>query len=471
MSTRQALIKMEALGKDGCRRIHQEGLSILKNVGMRVDDPELRKVLQKNGAKTDANDRVRLPKEMVQEALKTVNRKPIFKCINGKELHVYGGNQYCGALTNDPWIIDVEKGPRPPCLEDIKRHARLADALPLVNIVTRMDYPCTDVPDKEADLRTLEALVSNTTKALFCAPSSLESAQRWVDIAEIMAGGSLHKNSILGAYVATVSPLVMSLEDSRMLRFLAGKGVIMRGGGCPLSGGTSPFTLAGTMASAEAEMIFFLTAVQAISPGAPCIYTVGGYVMDMATGIYSTADVVGLLLGIAYAEMAHFHQLPTLGTMATSNVPHYDFQNGVEAALAGFISFFGGKNVLYGLGSLANACGMSAEQVVMHHDLVEIFQRIGKGIDFTHQEEALKSIEQIGPGGNFLTDDLTIKLLRTDEHFAGKSFVIANPGPLKETMLAKAHRRVESILEAHKPAVDPEKIRQVRDYVADKLKD
>ena len=76
----KALIKMEALGKDGCRRIHNEGLSILENVGMRVDDSELRKALQKNGAKTDANDRVRLPKKMVQEALKTVNRKPIFKC-------------------------------------------------------------------------------------------------------------------------------------------------------------------------------------------------------------------------------------------------------------------------------------------------------------------------------------------------------------------------------------------------------
>lgn len=467
----KAKITMEVLGKKGCQRIYEDGLEILDKTGVRVDDGELRAILAKQGSKAEPSDTVRFPKEMVKEALAATNCRPIIKCINGKELHIYGDNKYCGALTNDPWIVDYEQGPRKPCLTDIERHARLAEALPLIDMITRMDHSCTDVPDSIVDLKTIEALVSNTTKALFCAPATMESARIWVEVAEILAGGSLHKNPILGAYVATVSPLIMPAEYGQMLRYMVEKGVVMRGGGCPLSGATSPFTLAGTLALAEAEMLFAITAVQALSPGAPCLYCVGGYIMDMATGVFSTSSIPGKIMAIAYNEMAEFHDMPTLAGISSSDVPHYDFQNGVETALGSFLNFFGNRrNILYGLGSFANASGMSAEQIVLHHDLVEAFRRISAGIDLGCQQEAVASIVKRGPGGNFLTDDLTIKLLHSNEHFYGRSFVRANPGPVKETMLKRAHNRVEELLAGYQPSVDAAKVKEVRAYVEEKIK-
>ena len=45
------------------------------------------------------------------------------------------------------------------------------EALPYIDMLTRMDHSCTDVPDSIVNLKTIEALVTNTTKSLFCAPA------------------------------------------------------------------------------------------------------------------------------------------------------------------------------------------------------------------------------------------------------------------------------------------------------------
>ena len=85
-------------------------------------------------------------------------------------------------------------------------------------------------------------------------------------------------------------------------------------------------------------------------------------------------------------------------------------------------------------------------------------------------EAAIQSIERVGPGGNFLEDKETLKLLRSGEHFYGGSFIRANPGPLKKTMLKRAHERVEDILAKHRPAVNPDKIKKVQEYIQDRLR-
>ena len=467
----RAKVELRVLGEKGVERIYKEALKILENVGMRVDDADLRNALIKNGARADTSNRVRLPQKMVGDAIAQVNRKPIIRCINGKELHPYGKNQYCASLTTDPWIIDYKEGPRKPCLSDIERHARLGDALPCIDMLTRMDHSCTDVPDSIVNLKTIEALVTNTTKSLFCAPADIDSAHLWVEVAEILAGGSLHKDPILVGYVATISPLVMPAKYGEILRYLVKKGVIMRGGPCPLSGATSPFSLAGTLALSEAEMLFYIVAVETLSPGAPCFYSVGGYTMDMVSGVFSSAGIDGWVLGVAYAEMATFHNFPTLAGITTTDVPHYDFQNGVESSIGAFLSFFGGGNMLFGLGSLSNASGMSSEQIILHHDLVEAFQRLLQGMNMSFLEAAIQSIERVGPGGNFLEDKETLKLLRSGEHFYGGSFIRANPGPLKKAMLKRAHERVEDILAKHRAAVDPDKIGKVQEYIQDRLRE
>jgi len=61
--------------RSSLERVHKESLRVLENVGVRVADPECLKVLKRNGARVHGqSDIVRLPGEMVKEALNQVTK-------------------------------------------------------------------------------------------------------------------------------------------------------------------------------------------------------------------------------------------------------------------------------------------------------------------------------------------------------------------------------------------------------------
>ena len=93
-----------------------------------------------------------------------------------------------------------------------------------------------------------------------------------------------------------------------------------------------------------------------------------------------------------------------------------DVQNGAESMMY-LLAALSGQNVVGGLGSLHNANGMSAEQIVMQCGLADMAEYLSRGIDMSDHKLALDSVAAIGPGGNFLTDSLTMELLRSDEFF------------------------------------------------------
>ena len=52
-----------------CEKIHQAALNVLNQVGVRVDDPEIVRLMQGAGATVDSENRVRIPADLVEWAL------------------------------------------------------------------------------------------------------------------------------------------------------------------------------------------------------------------------------------------------------------------------------------------------------------------------------------------------------------------------------------------------------------------
>jgi trimethylamine--corrinoid protein Co-methyltransferase len=438
---------------------------------VKVGDDVLIRLLRQRGARVDeASGIVRIPRELVQECLESTDKRPTIRCVNGKTLYPYGDHRYYGSLILDPYIIDYNEGARPPRLNDVVYHARIGDYLEKVDIIYKMDQACSDVPEELTDLLTLEAFVSNTTTAYFCAPASLASARTWVEVAEIMAGGSLRDYPLLVGYVATVSPLVFPKESGEMMRFFLDHGVVMRAGPCPMAGATSPFTLAGTMVIAEAEVLFFVVATQVIQPGAPVMVAAGGHSVDMMTGYFLYAGPVKDLLHGAAIDMAAYHKLPCTAGLFSTFVSRYDVQNGYDTALGIVLNFFAKNHIYGGMGSIANATGVGAEQIILHHDLIDALERMAEGIDVTDEKLAVESIIAAGPGGNFLMDDLTLKYLRLEEHYERGSFVRCAPAQDRQGMVEWAHDMVQNIIRSHQPAVPEDRLEEVRRYVRKRSK-
>ena len=111
-----------------------------------------------------------------------------------------------------------------------------------------------------------------------------------------------------------------------------------------------------------------------------------------------------------------------------------------------------------GLGSLHNANGMSSEQIIMQCGLVDMAQYITRPLDLSESKLGVESIRRTGPGGNYLTDQLTLDVLHSNEFFSSQYLDLS--GGYEEDvpgMFEKAHLIVEDLVGSYKPTV-PQKI-------------
>ena len=79
-------------------RIHAAALKVLERTGVSIEDSECRDIFAKAGAKVDAaNDRVFIPRELVQTALKHANRDVVLYSRDGKtDLQLRGKRVHLG---------------------------------------------------------------------------------------------------------------------------------------------------------------------------------------------------------------------------------------------------------------------------------------------------------------------------------------------------------------------------------------
>jgi trimethylamine--corrinoid protein Co-methyltransferase len=462
-------LKLTVLSPAEIARIHRRSLQVLEKVGFKVQDGECRQTLARAGARVDnADDRVFLPAGLVEEAVQQAPSLIRLCRQDGKLVRLGGRHRIYSSLVVDPWIIEYEtQRPRRPVLGDIVRHTRLGDAHPLIDAIHRMDMPPADVRPETAYVRSLEAFVTHTTKHLIARPSSAESLRHWVEVAEILADGhTLAERPLITFGAAITSPLVFNGLNAEILKTAVRKGVPVLPTISAMAGSTSPRSFAGTLVITNAENLFFVTIAQLLRPGAPVVYWSGQSVTDLRTGrdVYYAADK--MLWHVANTQLAHFYHLPVRGEAGGTLVARYDVQCGIENALLMLGTLVSGSHWLGGLGSNYNAVGMSAEMIVIQADLAQLLKRCSAGIDTREEMLASASIAQAGPGGHFLTDELTLKMLRSAEFHSGGSFDYSgeagSDGPPVGPMLARAHARVEELLAAHTPAVSPAIVEEVQ---------
>jgi len=115
---------------------------------------------------------------------------------------------------------------------------------------------------------------------------------------------------------------------------------------------------------------------------------------------------------------------------------------------------------------------MSAEQIVMQCGLTDMAEFATRGIDASDHKFALDSIARVGPGGNYLTDSLTIEQLRSEEFFRSP-YVDLTGGymPQAPGMYEIAHQEVERLVGQYRPTV-PKRVQEaIRSHFRKKYHD
>lgn len=461
-----ASLTVNLLTKEEVEKTHRTALRILEEVGVKVEHEAICQKLRKAGAKVDeVSGIVKLPPPMVSEALQIAPREIELHSVGGKILHVGGENQYFGSVCIDPIIVDYDQGPRKPMLDDIVRNVRLADALPEICHILITHQELCDVPRHLIPLRTIAAVMRNTTKHIILCLSSAD-IRLWVDIAENLSlSSNLNRRSLFTVGIPITSPLKFLHGDGEILQFALSEGLPIVGEVHPSAGATAPFSLAGVNVLNVAENLFLLTMAQTLRPATPVIIQFSQVIMNMQIGRLIQYSPHTALFSWSAGEISRFYGIPTWTVGGGTQVTQFDVQNGIESMLMVFSGLTSGVHMLSAIGSNADGRGTSAEQILIDHDLVELCQRLKRGIEVNEERLAFDSIKRVGPGGNFLVDELTLNLLKSGEHYYGRGFNLSDSHSREDNMYAKAHQRVQEILSSHCPQVPESVIKEIDQFV------
>jgi trimethylamine--corrinoid protein Co-methyltransferase len=461
-----ASIDIRVLSVAEAQQIHEASLHLLSNTGVDVCHEKIRAKLLAAGAREGRSSaRVCIPAEMVRDALELCPRDIVLGSVRGDRYPMGAGRRFYSSCVVDPFMLDYEQGKRPPRLADCGSNACLVDALDIITMPYKMDLDYNDATGHRALLESNLAFMANMTKHYICAPHSRVEARVWMEMSEIMAGSSLRENRIVSALVSPTSPLTFDRQFLELLDCLLPYDIMLIMLPCPQAGATSPFTIAGTVVDFNVENLATVVIAQTLHPGAALHYHNVAMGFDMRTGLSSLGGPEKALCAIAGADMGRFYNLSSGCAGTATDSVQYDFQNGAESMSQLLLAVASRANLITGIGSIGNGMGTSPEQILFDCDLIALATYLQTGVSVSTERLALDSFARVGPGGNFLEDQTTLKLLRSGEHFYAGSFEKSGSPEPKRSMYENLHERARRILEKHQPEAPAGRLEELQRYV------
>ena len=443
------ILQPKVLSDSQIEQIREATEEVIETTGLRVAHPEARALAKRAGARVDEDaERVRIPPPLLRELLAQAPASFTIVGSGGQETALGSGGPFCVANSTDPAIVDYEtRRPRKPCLDDLRRHATIAQKLDCVVASHRMDFPVTDVAGPTSSLRALEQYMLHQNKHLFVYVTSVESFHQYLDLGRILLRGEDLKDSgLMTVAVALLSPLAITHMNVELLMGACEHDFAVVSTSCPIAGTTSPYSLASTLVMGNAENLFLAALTQIVKPGNPYLYAFGPSVTEMRSGheLYYTPEKV--LWKLATVQLARSYRLPIVTECGGTQTHRYDQQNGAEGILFMLTAHASGADLMAGIGSCLNAYGMSAEMMVIQATWLDMAKFLCRGIGTDELRMGVKNIMDAGPGGNFLTDDLTLEFLRGGEFFANDLLDFSGGYSEQPSLLEQAHAKVEELV-------------------------
>ncbi len=460
--------KYKVLSPGEVELIHNSSLEILQNAGVQVNNKRALNIFQEKGAKVNKEKKiVKIPPSMVEDA---ISKAPSKVVLCGREekhdLLLEDNRVYMGTGGTALNVLDLDTGEkRPSTLEDVAKIARLVDALDNIHFYLLPVYP-NDLPKEKVDVNRFYAGLSNTSKHIMGGPYTIEGTINVIKMTQEIAGGKekLKRRPIVSFISLIISPLKIDDTHGEILIEAVQRGVPVAVPTEPQCGTTAPVTLAGNLVLFAAETLAGVTLTQLVNPGTPVLCGYVGTIADIRTMGYASGAVEMGLLNAAAAQLAQYWHLPIYATggMSDSKIP--DIQSGYERALNLLPVALAGANFIHdAAGLLEFAITASYEQYVIDNEIIGMVTRALQGIKVNSETLALEVIEKVGPGGNFLAEEHTIKHMRSEFFFPQVADRSKREKWLSEggkDAREKAKQIAKHILATHKPLPIPREVEE-----------
>jgi trimethylamine--corrinoid protein Co-methyltransferase len=353
-------------------------------------------------------------------------------------------------------IIDADTGQfREMLVPDVVELYRALDALDFIDVVSPL-YP-QDVPEKTRDLVVLETLFQNTSKHVNIRTFSKENLDVLVKMGEIVAGGrqAFKERPVFSLFDSPLSPLKFPELTVDVFMTAGEYGIPLYMANLPIAGATGPFPLAGMVQLLHAELLASVVICQTANPGAPMILHPLAMTMDWQTGMGLSASIESTIITTGSTQVTNeIFNVPVDVHGPWSDTYIADSQSAIERTFQTLFPALCGAASIAGFGDVQQGMALCPVQLGIDEELVGFTLKAMEGIPLDDDRLCTEAIKRVGFGGNFMTDETTIKYLRTDYYepkilnrLSREEWVEAGSKDIN----ARAKERITRLMKEHEP--------------------
>ncbi len=451
--------KLQLLSDEMVARVFDEAYQLLLDPGVKVQSVEARQVLAAGGAQVDGGgDIVRIPRDVVELALKSVPRSFCLYDRHGNPAVEYGGD----AVHFDPGssgvhVLDADTlEHRPSTAPDLVRLVKVAEMLPQYAAQSTAVI-CSEVPKEIGDLYRLFLVLLHSDKPVVTGSFSLHTLDTMIEMLAVYAGGreALAQKPQAVFDVCPTPPLIWSEFGAGNLIQLARARVPAQMISMPLAGAGGPVTLLGSIVQHTAESLSGLTIHQLAHPGAPLVWGGAPAIFDMRRGSTPFGAIETAMIDASYAQVGKALGLPTHAYLGASDAKIVDAQAGLESGISALVGALAGINMISGAGMLDFLACQSAEKLVLDAEAIGMAQRMLAGVQLRTDTLATGLFAGINFQADFLKQRATRQLFQVEQHLPS---AVIDRDSLRgwqaagaQDTFARARSRVQQLLSGYQP--------------------
>lgn len=457
--------KVSVLNKEEMVMIDQASRALLMEVGIETSNEEALELFHKAGASVDPQKKViKIPGHVINDTLSMCSSCVRLYHRNGRPPLLIGGDRvYFGTVGIATNVLDFHTNHyRQVVCDDLRDIIRLSDALDPPDFILIPGTP-TDVPPGIVDLVEFKSLLMNTQKHFIGEAQNRKNLKKSIAMAVEVAGSiqEIQRHPFFSILVCLTSPLVLRDDAIELIVETSEQGLPLFIESGPMSGGTSPATLASTVVLANAELLSSFVLAKAVNPAVPLIYASWARILDMRAATVSHGGPEFPLLRMATTQMAKYYGLPSGGGGILADTKSIDVQLGMEKLGTGLLPALADTNMVVGMGLFADENAISLETLVIDHEICGWINRVLRGIEVTDETTNLSVFEAVGPGGDFVGTEFVMEHFRKEmfiPNIMDRGFLSLEKDPTAKEMRKRARKYFAEVMGRYTPPKLPEGI-------------
>ncbi len=461
------------------KKIHANAVELLGDMGFMAEHRGALEMLRDGGADVDFDKQVvKVKPDLVEKCMNSTIGSFTLGARNPENDVVVECDPQIPVTRNGGGvdkIIDIDTGEfRDMLLSDISELFRVLDALDCIDVVSPL-Y-AHDAPGKIRDLIVLQTLFNNTSKHVNIRAFNKENLDVLVKMGQAVAGSAenFKKKPVFSLFDSPLSPLKFPALTVDVFLTAGEYNIPLYMANLPIAGATGPFTLAGMVQLMHAELLASVVLCQTAHPGAPMLLHPLAMTMDWQTLLGLSASIESTMMTAGSIQVANeIFNMPVDVHGPWSDTYVVDSQSAIERTFQTLFPALSGAASIAGFGDIQAGMAFSPIQLAIDEELIGFTRKALEGIPADDDRLAADAIKRVGFGGSFMTDETTIKYLRTDYYQPAIFNRLSREDWVKagsKDINALAKERIKKLIAEHQPVpLDPDVQKELQ-VLVDSLK-